>query len=168
LTAGFSGLCAIPQAEDTAACVKQGIWACGTTFSETEESAISMIAHILLVDDNDIQAATRKAILARLGRGVIVASDGAHALEVLQAADAAHPIGLVITDHLMPGMNGPEFVTELRKSYPHLPVLVLSGMEDAVESYEDLDVVFRMKPLPPDDLLHLVRTLLSEAIGKTA
>jgi hypothetical protein len=45
---------------------------------------------------------------------------------------------------------------------------VLSGMEDAEEAYEDLDVVFRMKPLPPDDLLHLVRTLLSEAVGKTA
>jgi CheY-like chemotaxis protein len=127
-----------------------------------------MTSHILLVDDNDIQAATRKAILARLGRGVIVASDGNKALEALQAADAARPIGLVITDHLMPGMNGPEFVAELRKHFPQLPVLVLSGLEDAEEAYEDLDVVFRMKPLPPDDLLHLVRTLLIEPVGKTA
>jgi CheY-like chemotaxis protein len=127
-----------------------------------------MIGHILLVDDNDIQAATRKAILLRLGRGVIIASDGARALEVLREADAAHPIGLVITDHLMPRMNGPEFVTELRKNYPQLPVLVLSGMEDAEEAYDDLDVVFRMKPLPPEELLHLARTLLSEPIGRTA
>jgi CheY-like chemotaxis protein len=127
-----------------------------------------MTSYILLVDDNAIQATTRKAILSRLGRGVIVASDGGQALEHLRGADAAHPVGLVITDHLMPGMNGPEFVGELRKHYPQLPVVVLSGMEDAEEAYEDLDVVFRMKPLPPDDLLHLVRTLLSEAIGKTA
>jgi DNA-binding NtrC family response regulator len=127
-----------------------------------------MMSHILLVDDNAIQAATRKAILSRLGRGVIVASDGAQALELLHGANASHPVGLVITDHLMPGMNGPEFVAELRKRYPQLPVLVVSGMEDAVDAYEDLDVVFRMKPLPPDELLHLVRTLLSEAVGKTA
>ncbi|HTW48256.1 MAG TPA: response regulator [Acidobacteriaceae bacterium] len=127
-----------------------------------------MTSHILLVDDNAIQAATRKAILSRLGRVVVVASDGRRALELLQAADAAHPIGLVITDHLMPGMNGPEFVNELRKHYPQLPVLVLSGMEDAEEAYEDLDVVFRMKPLPPDDLLHLVLKLLSNAVGRTA
>lgn len=127
-----------------------------------------MISQILLVDDNAIQAATRKAILSRVGRGVIVASDGAQALGFLRGADSAHPIGLVITDHLMPGMNGPEFVTELRGQFPQLPVLVLSGMEDAVDAYEDLDVVFRMKPLPPDDLLHLVRTLLNEAVGKTA
>jgi CheY-like chemotaxis protein len=127
-----------------------------------------MISQILLVDDNAIQAATRKAILSRLGRGVIVASDGAQALEQLQRADASHPVGLVITDHLMPGMNGPEFVGELRKHYPQLPVLVLSGLDDAGDAYDDLDVVFRMKPLPPDELLHLVRTLLSEAVGKTA
>jgi CheY-like chemotaxis protein len=127
-----------------------------------------MMRPILLVDDNAIQAATRKAILSRLGRSVMVASDGAQALELLRGADAAHPVGLVITDHLMPGMNGPEFVAELRTEHPQLPVLVLSGMEDAAEAYEDLDVVFRMKPLPPDELLHLVRTLLSEAIGKTA
>jgi CheY-like chemotaxis protein len=127
-----------------------------------------MIGHILLVDDNDIQAATRKAILSRLGRGVIVASDGRKALEQLGAGDMGRPIGLVITDHLMPGMNGPEFVGELRKHFPQLPVLVLSGMEDAEEAYEELDVVFRLKPLPPDDLLHLVRTLLNEPIGRTA
>jgi DNA-binding NtrC family response regulator len=127
-----------------------------------------MTVHILLVDDNAIQAATRKAILSRLGRGVIIASDGREALKALAAADAANPIGLVITDHLMPGMNGPEFVGELRKHFPQLPVLVVSGMEDAEEAYGDLDVVFRMKPLPPDELLHLVRTLLSEAIGRTA
>jgi CheY-like chemotaxis protein len=127
-----------------------------------------MMNQILLVDDNVIQAATRKAILSRLGRGVMVAQSGAQALELLRGADAAHPVGLVITDHLMPGMNGPEFVGQLRKHYPQLPVLVLSGMEDAAEAYVDLDVVFRMKPLPPDELLHLVRTLLSEAIGRTA
>jgi CheY-like chemotaxis protein len=127
-----------------------------------------MRSHILLVDDNAIQAATRKAILSRLGRSVMVASDGAQALEVLHAAEPSQPIGLVITDHVMPGMNGPTFVTALRRLYPQLPVLVLSGMDDAEEAYEDLDVVFRVKPLPPDDLLHLVRTLLSEAVGKTA
>jgi DNA-binding NtrC family response regulator len=138
------------------------------TFQESEESAISMTSQIVLVDDNAIQAATRKAILQRLGRGVVVASNGRQALELLRSADSAHPVGLVITDHLMPGMNGPEFVAELRKRYPQLPVLVLSGMEDAEEAYEDLEVVFRMKPLPPDDLLHLVVKLLSEAVGRTA
>lgn len=124
---------------------------------------------ILLVDDNGIQAATRKAILARLGRNVIVAGDGAQALKLLdQVTPNSRPVGLVITDHLMPGMNGPQFVAQLRDRFPQLPVLVLSGLAEAEDAYVDLDVTFRMKPLPPDELLLLVRTLLGEPITRTA
>ncbi len=123
---------------------------------------------ILLVDDNGVQAATRKAILSRLGHVVIVANDGAQALEMLDRSAQRPRLGLVITDHLMPGMNGPEFVAELRERFPQLPVLVLSGLAEAEDEYGDLDVSFRMKPLPPDELLHLVRALLQEPIGRTA
>ncbi|MGC2637848.1 MAG: response regulator [Acidobacteriaceae bacterium] len=126
-----------------------------------------MTVDILLVDDNVIQAATRKAILARSGRSVAVASDGERALEYLDQP-AIRPVGLVITDHLMPGMNGPEFVTSLRERYAQLPVLVLSGMDDAEDEYEGLDVIFRVKPLPPEELLALVRSLLDQPIGRTA
>lgn len=129
----------------------------------------SMGPDILLVDDNDIQAATRKAILARLGRPVTIAGDGMEALQVLvRTAQGGQSIGLVITDHLMPGMNGPEFVTELRQRFPHMPVLVLSGLGDAEDEYRGLHVTFRMKPLPPEDLLRLVRSLLQEPIARSA
>jgi CheY-like chemotaxis protein len=121
---------------------------------------------ILLVDDNGIQAATRKAVLSRLGRSVLVAGNGVQALQMLDSA--THPVGLVITDHLMPGMNGPEFVAELRERFPQLPVLVLSGLSEAEEEYGELDVTFRMKPLPPDELIRLVRSLLVGPIARTA
>jgi CheY-like chemotaxis protein len=124
-----------------------------------------MSADILLVDDNAIQAATRKAILIRSGHSVVVAGDGKQALEYLRKAG---PVSLVVTDHLMPGMNGPEFVTLLRSEYPQLPVLVLSGLPEAEDDYVDIDVIFRVKPLPPEQLIGLVRTLLSEAIARTA
>ncbi|HTV82545.1 MAG TPA: response regulator [Acidobacteriaceae bacterium] len=125
-----------------------------------------MGSDILLVDDNGIQAATRKAVLSRLGRSVLVAGNGVQALQILDSV--ARPIGLVITDHLMPGMNGPEFVAELRERFPQLPVLVLSGLSEAEEEYEELDVTFRMKPLPPDELIRLVRSLLVGPIARTA
>lgn len=124
-----------------------------------------MTTDILLVDDNAIQAATRKAILTRTGHSVVVAPDGRRALEMLR--DTLSP-RLVITDHLMPEMNGPEFVRQLRAGYPSLPVVVLSGMADAEEQYDGMDVVFRVKPLPPDDLMQLVRTLLNEPIARSA
>jgi len=65
-------------------------------------------------------------------------------------------------------MNGPEFVAELRTRFGDLPVMVLSGLADAEDEYQDLDVIFRMKPFPPDELLALVRSLLTQPIGRTA
>jgi DNA-binding response OmpR family regulator len=126
-----------------------------------------MIADILLVDDNCIQATTRKAILARSGN-VAVACDGRQALAMLEQGGSLRPVGLVVTDHWMPGMNGPQFVTELREKFPHLPVVVLSGLAEAEDEYIGLDVIFRMKPFPPDELLSLVRALLIEPLGRTA
>jgi CheY-like chemotaxis protein len=127
-----------------------------------------MIADILLVDDNCIQATTRKAILARSGRSVAVACDGIQALAMLDQAGMPRPVGLVVTDHLMPGMNGPEFVAQLRTTFPDLPVLVLSGLAEAEDEYRELDAIFRVKPFPPDELLSLVRSLLMQPIGRTA
>ncbi|HEX4006511.1 MAG TPA: response regulator [Acidobacteriaceae bacterium] len=127
-----------------------------------------MTVDILLVDDNAIQAATRKAILTRSGRSVAVACDAEKALAMLDATGSARPVGLVVTDHLMPGMHGPEFVTLLRARFPLMPVLVLSGMPDAEDSYDNLDVVFRVKPLPPEELLALARSLLMGPIARTA
>ena len=127
-----------------------------------------MTADILLVDDNAIQAATRKAILARTGRSIAIASDGEQALRILEEIGTDCPVSLVITDHLMPGMNGPEFVTKLREQYERMPVLVLSGLAEAENEYGDLDVIFRVKPLPPEELLSLVRDLMARRIARTA
>ena len=127
-----------------------------------------MCADILLVDDNAIQAATRKAILSRLGRSVAVADDGMKALGLVDEQEGSSAVRLVLTDHLMPGMNGPEFVRRLRERLPGVPVLVLSGLAEAEDAYEGLDVTFRLKPLPPSELLELVRTLLQEPMVKTA
>jgi len=127
-----------------------------------------MIADILLVDDNCIQATTRKAILSRSAGSVAVACDGPHALAMLEQAGGVRPVGLVVTDHLMPGMNGPEFVARLRGRFPDLPVIVLSGLADAEDEYRDLDILFRVKPFPPDELVALVRSLLIQPMGRTA
>ena len=121
-----------------------------------------MIANILLIDDNAVQAATRQTILKRAGYFVIAALNPARALEQIQGGDLAEEIGLVITDHLMPGMSGADFVRSLRQTHSRLPVLVISGLEEAEDEYAGLDVTFRMKPLLPDNLLETVRQLVAE------
>ncbi len=128
-----------------------------------EQLTSRMTANILLIDDNAVQAATRQTILRRAGYFVIAALNPARALEQIQGGDFAEEIRLVITDHLMPGMSGADFVQVLRKTHPTLPVLVISGLEEAEQEYADLDVTFRMKPLLPDNLLETVKQLIGES-----
>ncbi len=121
-----------------------------------------MPASVLLVDDNAVQAAIRQTILKRAGFHVIAALNAERALEQLQGGDLATPVGLVITDHIMPGMNGSAFIRALRASHPDLPVMVISGLEEAETEYEHLKVTFRVKPLLPETLLAEVRRLLQD------
>jgi DNA-binding NtrC family response regulator len=127
-----------------------------------ETSTSRMTANLLLIDDNAVQAATRQTILKRAGYFVIAALNPSRALEQFQSGEFPAEINLVITDHLMPGMSGSEFVRALRKTHPKLPVLVISGLEEAEQEYNGLDVTFRMKPLLPDKLLATVGRLVGE------
>src|SRR5882762_3257086 len=136
-----------------------------TTFA-LEQSNSRMTANILLIDDNAVQAATRQTILRRAGYFVIAALNPARALEQFQRGGFPAEIQLVITDHLMPGMSGADFVRALRRTHPRLPVLVISGLEEAEQEYAGLDVTFRMKPLQPDNLLETVKQLVGEGGGE--
>ena len=130
------------------------------TESNEEKPASPNTTAILLIDDNAVQAATRQTILRRAGYFVIAILSPVRALEQFQANDFPSEIDLVITDHLMPGMTGAEFVRALRTIKPEVPVLVISGLEEAEAQYEGLNVLFRMKPLLPDNLLASVHRLL--------
>jgi two-component system alkaline phosphatase synthesis response regulator PhoP len=127
-----------------------------------------MSVRILLVDDNHIQSATRRAILEGAGREVCIAQQGQQALELITEPGTGPPLGLVITDHLMPVMGGPEFVTELRRRGYTLPVIVLSGLPDAEIAYQGLNVVFRLKPFDPESLIRLTQDLLGECMRRSA
>jgi len=121
---------------------------------------------VLLIDDNAIQAATRQTILRRSGYFAIAALNPRRALQQFQDNEFPAEIRAVITDHIMPGMSGADFVRELRKTHPRLPVMVISGLEEAQVEYSGLNVEFLVKPLPPEILLTHLRELLAEdAVG---
>jgi DNA-binding response OmpR family regulator len=130
--------------------------------SPLEQAISRMPATLLLIDDNAVQAATRQTILKRAGYFVIAALNPSRALEQIQGGEFPAEIRLVITDHVMPGMNGADFVRALRKTNPAVPVLVISGLEEAEDEYEGLNVTFRMKPLLPDHLLATVHGLVRD------
>lgn len=113
------------------------------------------MSQVLLVDDNPVQLQIRETILRNAGFLVSIATSAEIALALLRTA--SQHFGLVVTDHIMPGTSGAEFVKRLRETGEAVPVLVLSGLPDAEAEYDGLNVAFRLKPLPPPELIDLVR-----------
>jgi DNA-binding NtrC family response regulator len=113
---------------------------------------------ILVVDDNPVQALTRKAILNRAGLEVRTAYSAESAFDALDS-DESCEINLVITDHIMPGESGHHFVERLWERRVGLSVMVLSGMAEAEADYEGLNITFRAKPILPSDLVALATQL---------
>lgn len=113
---------------------------------------------ILVVDDNPVQALTRKAILAGAGLQAQTVYSADEAFAALES-DGEDLITLVITDHVMPGESGSRFVRGLWQRRKNLPVIVLSGMAEAEDDYVGLPVTFRSKPIHPCDLIALATDL---------
>jgi CheY-like chemotaxis protein len=127
-----------------------------------------MRMQVLLVDDNALQACTRETILSRTGIDVVVAHSAEAALKVLHDDATAVTISLLVTDHLMPCMNGAELARRVRVFLPRLPILVLSGMPDAEAEYAGLDIVFQLKPFPPLDFIRTVKVMLGQQALRSA
>jgi DNA-binding NtrC family response regulator len=119
------------------------------------------LRQVLLIDDNPLQLTVREAILRDAGLQVFVATTADSALATLRGLP--NRVGVVVTDHIMPGCSGSELVQQIRQFNSWLPIIVLSGMPDAEAEYQELDVVFRSKPFPPSELIELVKSSLERA-----
>lgn len=78
---------------------------------------------ILVVDDDEALLAVISRALRRQGYDVMEAPDGRRGMALVSAEGA----DLVITDILMPVMEGIEFIDQLRREHPHVPVIAMSG-----------------------------------------
>ena len=112
-----------------------------------------------MIDDDPLQLRVREAVLRDAGIQVDVATTAESALALLRA-ESGRNIGVIVTDHIMPGATGDVFVRALRDLKPDVPVIVISGMAEAEDEYAGLDVLFRTKPCPPLELIGLVRQCL--------
>ena len=115
----------------------------------------------LLLDDNIAQLTVRELVLRKAEIESHVATKALSALALLRSDLGRAKIGLVITDHLMPDMDGVEFVRQLRAFNDEVPVIVISGLPDADSEYAGLNVIFRVKPCDPEDLISLAKSALN-------
>lgn len=120
-------------------------------------------ATILLVDDEELLRAGVQEMLEMSGYSVITATNGHEAMACLKQ----HAIDLVITDLVMPKMDGVDFVEQLRQIWPDVPVIVVSGStRNIMQRYgiESIQVpgadASLSKPFKGVDLMSQIKELL--------
>ena len=116
---------------------------------------------ILVVEDETMVRAVAERALMRKGYHVMTASNGEEALALLQQRDT--PVDLLISDVVMPSMDGPTLVRHARARWPDLPIIFMSGYaeEQLRSSINMASVTFLPKPFSVQELGETVRNVLS-------
>jgi PAS domain S-box-containing protein len=133
------------------------------------EPAAPIAATILLVEDQDILRSLAEDILTEAGYKVLSASNGRAALNLVEEENTLNKIDLLITDVIMPQMNGPELADRLLRVQPGLTVLFMSGYSgDALLHRGAIEkgTAFLEKPFFPATLRTKVAELLRARDGK--
>ena len=152
-----------PQLPETTAPALAGTLAAADEVRRTAASDLTGHGTILLVEDEEGLRALNARGLKSRGYSVIEAGNGVEAIEAL--AREGGRVDLVVSDVVMPEMDGPTLLKELRKSNPDLKIIFVSGYaEDAFEkSLPNSDQYnFLAKPFTLKQLVSAVK----EAMGK--
>jgi len=116
---------------------------------------------VLIVEDQGSVRRLARMILVAQGYHVLEAANGADAHAVLRGH--AGGIDLLLTDVVMPGMDGRTLSKQLRERYPNLPVILMSGYAEDVHAHRGAlagGVAYIQKPFRPDELAAKVREIL--------
>ncbi len=125
---------------------------------------------ILVVDDEPVVRKVLERSLLREGFRVVTAGNGIEGLERLEGTK----VDIVISDIMMPQMDGLEFLVEVKCSYPHVPVILITGFADQFTGKQALEAGaedFIVKPFKNHDIRYaLQRTMvrLEQVKGKSA
>ncbi len=119
---------------------------------------------IMVVEDDPAVRRFTEHALSRLGYGVITASNGIDALAQLKSMES--PPQLMMTDIIMPGLDGAQLAERVRALHPDLPVLFTSGYTDDIigrQGILDTGIELVEKPYTITDLTQRIRALLDRA-----
>ncbi|MBW3535308.1 MAG: response regulator, partial [Gemmatimonadetes bacterium] len=123
---------------------------------------------ILVAEDEPSVRDVVRRVLERSGYRVVTAADGVEALELERGGEES--FDLLLTDVVMPGMNGLELADRIAQTLPGLPVLFMSGYNESealrARTREDPGI-FLAKPFSPDELLERVRERLASSGART-
>ena len=123
---------------------------------------------VLLVEDEESVRTLTRSLVEEAGYQVIEARSGTDALEV--TASYSGPIHLLLTDVVMPGMNGPDLAERLAVTHPNMKALCMSGYTGTFANLNGLvDRCVRLieKPFSREILLRMVREVLESEVPVT-
>ena len=118
---------------------------------------------ILCIDDEALGLKIRKAVLEKEGYRVLTALDGSSGLTLFKD----EPVEGVILDYYMPGMDGGEVATAMRRQRPEVPILLLSAYVNLPAEVVQLVDFTVVKGEGPSELLIKVRHMLRECQRET-
>jgi DNA-binding NtrC family response regulator len=127
-----------------------------------------MMTMVLLVDDDPLQSHVRRSILLRQFRIVERASDPVEAFIMVEDADFAEKLGLVVVGLNRPGLSSPAFVAELITRLPGVPVLVLGCHRDDASLYPGENVHCLPRTVPTDQMLAVSRRIVDQYAARVA
>lgn len=117
---------------------------------------------ILIVEDNSAIAEVTSSNMRTHGHEVLIAQDAQEALRILGSAST---VDLVLSDIVMPGMNGVELAKEIKERFPSMPVILATGYSDAAKSAKAEGFTIIPKPYTVEGLLEVASEVLSVATG---
>jgi CheY-like chemotaxis protein len=121
-----------------------------------------MAANVLVVEDDRLNRNLICKVLRNEGHQVVEASDGSEALELLYQ----QRFDLVITDFMMPKLNGLKFVEQLHPLQPRLPIIFITGYLSAISGKAILDNVAEVIPKPFE--LDVLRSTVQRVLKSTS
>jgi CheY-like chemotaxis protein len=116
---------------------------------------------ILCVDDNEQSLSIRKVLLETRGYRVLAYSDAQQALQRFSQGG----VDLVLTDLIMPGIDGSKLIESIKGLSPDTPAILLSGKIKIYERETGADVFLAKGMYAPADLLERIRLLLVRKRG---
>ncbi len=117
---------------------------------------------ILLVDDDPSIVRLERDMLRQLGYRVVASRESREALNIFRKDP--YRFNLLLTDYIMPGMTGTELAREALKIRGDIPIVIITGFNQAPPQQETESIVVRevaMKPLTKDELAEIVRRAIS-------
>src|SRR4051794_22593630 len=117
---------------------------------------------ILCIDDNEQSLSIRKFMLETRGYRVLGASSGREAIDLFQQAGA---VDLVLTDLVIPEMDGAELIRVLKELAPEVPMMLVSGKVKMYEKGTRADVFLPKGTYAAVELLDKIRVLLIKKRG---